>query len=123
VRGKPTCRRGSDSCRRRTRVLARNDLCRLRRRRDRQRQPARRRSGCRRRRSGEGLYNKRFEQSPDSYVCIHGNPGFCVYVWPLRARLSLGTAQLKRSVMLHESGVVSERLPMKIARDGDCHQA
>jgi hypothetical protein len=44
-------------------------------------------------------HNKRFEQSPDSNVSIHQNPGFYVYVWPLRARLPLGTAQLKRSVM------------------------
>ena len=44
-------------------------------------------------------HNKRFEQSPDSNVSIHSNPGFYVYVWPLRARLPLGTAQLKRSVM------------------------
>jgi hypothetical protein len=46
-----------------------------------------------------GRHNKRFEQSPDSYIGFHGTPGFCVYVWPLRAPLSLGTAQLKRSVM------------------------
>lgn len=44
-------------------------------------------------------HNKRFEQSPDSNISIHRNPGFYVYVWPLRARLPLGTAQLKRSVM------------------------
>jgi hypothetical protein len=29
--------------------------------------------------------NKRFEQSPDSNVSVHRNPGFHVYVWPLRA--------------------------------------
>ena len=46
------------------------------------------------------LHNKRFEQSPDYTVSTIGNPGFYVYVWPLRARLPLGTAQLKRSVML-----------------------
>ena len=48
--------------------------------------------------------NKRFEQSPDFNVSIHRNPGFHVYVWPLRARLPLGTAQLKRSVMLTALG-------------------
>ena len=46
-----------------------------------------------------GQHNKRFEQSPDSNVSIHRNPGFYVYVWPLRARIPLDTAQLKRSVM------------------------
>jgi hypothetical protein len=45
------------------------------------------------------LHNKRFEQTPDSNISIHGNPGFCVYVRPSRALLSLGTAQLKLSVM------------------------
>jgi len=45
-------------------------------------------------------HNKRFEQSPDSTISFQGNPAFYVYVWPLRARLPLGTAQLKRSVML-----------------------
>jgi hypothetical protein len=44
--------------------------------------------------------NKRFEQSPDANISICGNPAFHVFVWPLRARLPLGTAQLKRSVML-----------------------
>ena len=42
---------------------------------------------------------KRFEQSPDSTVSFQGNPAFYLFVWPLRARLPLGTAQLKRSVM------------------------
>jgi hypothetical protein len=42
---------------------------------------------------------KRFEQSPDSNIYIRESPGFHVYVWPLRARLPLGTSQLKRSVM------------------------
>jgi len=46
--------------------------------------------------------NKRFEQSPDSNVSINGNLGFYVYVWPLRAGLPPGTAQLKRSVRLHQ---------------------
>ena len=44
-------------------------------------------------------HNKRFEQSPDSNISTIGNPGFYVFVWPLRARLSQGTAQLKHSVM------------------------
>ena len=48
--------------------------------------------------------NKRFEQSPDLNVLIHKNPGSYVYVWPLRALLPLGTAQLKRSVRLTPSG-------------------
>ena len=46
-----------------------------------------------------GEHNKRFEQSPDSNVSTHNNPVFYVFVWPSRALLSLGTAQLKRSVM------------------------
>ena len=44
-------------------------------------------------------HNKRFEQTPDANIYNHGNPVFCVFVWPLRARPSLGTAQLKRSVI------------------------
>jgi len=48
----------------------------------------------------EFLHNKRFEQTPDSNISIHGNPGFYVLVWPLRARFPQGTAQLKRSVIL-----------------------
>ncbi len=49
--------------------------------------------------SRRAQHNKRFEQSPDAAVSSYGNPVFCVFVWPLRARLPLGTAQLKRSVM------------------------
>ncbi len=45
-------------------------------------------------------HNKRFYQSPDPNVSTHGSPGFCVNVRPLRASLSPGTAQLKRSVMM-----------------------
>ena len=47
-------------------------------------------------------HNKRLEQSPDSNISIHRNPVFHVYVWSLRARLPPGTAQLKRSVRLHQ---------------------
>ena len=36
---------------------------------------------------------KRFEQTPDSNVSVHRNPGFYVDLWPFRARLPLGTAQ------------------------------
>ena len=46
-------------------------------------------------------HNKRFEQTPDADAPVHGNPVFYVFVWPLRALLPLGTAQLKRSVMSH----------------------
>ena len=41
-------------------------------------------------------HNKCFEQSSASNVSIHRNPVFCVFVWPLRAQLLQGTAQLKR---------------------------
>ncbi len=44
-------------------------------------------------------HNKRFEQSPDSNVSAQWNPGFYVYVWPLRAPRPPGTNLLNPIVM------------------------
>ncbi len=50
------------------------------------------------------LQNKRFEQTPDINVLIHKDPAFHLFVWPLRARLPLGTFQLMAVVMqIHHS--------------------
>lgn len=51
--------------------------------------------------------NKRFEQSPDSDVSVHRNPVFHVYVWPLRARPLLDTAQVMCSVMFHNAATLT----------------
>ena len=52
---------------------------------------------------GEANMNiKRFELTPDSTVSFQGNPAIRVFVWPLRARLLLWTAQLTRYVRQRE---------------------
>ena len=47
----------------------------------------------------EMQHNKHIDLSPNSSISTDVNPGFYVYVWPLRARHSLGTAQVMCSVM------------------------
>ena len=46
-------------------------------------------------------HNKAFQQTPNSNISMCRNPAFYVFVWPLRARHSLGTAQLKAIVKPH----------------------
>ena len=43
--------------------------------------------------------NKRFEQSPDSNISTHRNPGFRRLRLALTGTIPLGTAQLKRPVI------------------------